>query len=384
MRNGECEVRNEGARRSPLRHVLPVLCAGALSVALGGPPSAAEIRVIRAEYAYAQGAQDSTADARRIAAQEAKRAALEQAGSFAAGLPPVKEYRLTADELTAYLAGIMESGVVTEETRGSARRPVIAITVTGTIDTDLLAREIVRYRESEELRALLETSTRAKAALRKERNDLLIRLADEQDRAKVEGLQRDLDALLDREEAVDAVNRVWARTVPRLDLYGGREVNGDVRLDDLAGSIAALEQAIALNPRDQQARILLAALSAQQKDLTGAERELRSALAQEPDNLLLHLRLGIVLRERGRPQDGLKEFRVVEKKRPNQPPLLFQISLAHKAAGNCRLASGYARRFLQYTKRNDRPDIAKMKPQAQAIVKACGDLPPPQTKGDHP
>jgi hypothetical protein len=355
-----------------------------LFVAFVTPLAAAEIKAITADYAYAQGDNDSTADARRIAAQEARLAALEQAGSFAAGLPPVKEYRLTADELTAYLAGIMETGVVAEETRGTARRPVIAVTVGGSIDTGLLTREVVRYRESEELRALLETSSRGKAALRKERNDLLIRLADERDREKVEGLQRDLSAVLDREEAVDAVNRVWARTVPRLDLYGGREVNGDVRLEDLAGSIAALGQAVALNPRDQQARILLAALSAQQKDLAGAEREIRSALAQEPDNLLLHLRLGIVLRERGRPQDGMKEFRVVEKKRPNQPPLLLQISLAHKAAGNCRLASAYARRFLMYTKRNDSTNITKMKPQAQAIVKACGDLPPPQTSGDRP
>jgi len=119
-----------------------------------------------------------------------------------------------------------------------------------------------------------------------------------------------------------------------------------------------------------------------QHDNTAAEAELRTALQRAPNNALLHLRLGIVLREEERYQEALREFRVIEHKRPNQPQMLFQTGLTHKANGNCRLAAGYMKRMLMYTKKNDRPDIAKLKPQAKAVIEKCGDQPPPRKKNE--
>jgi hypothetical protein len=60
--------------------------------------------------------------------------------------------------------------------------------------------------------------------------------------------------------------------------------------------------------------------------------------------------------------------------------MLFQTGLTHKANGNCRLAVGYMKRMLMYTKKNDRPEIARLKPKAKAVIEACGDQPVPRKK----
>ena len=109
-----------------------------------------------------------------------------------------------------------------------------------------------------------------------------------------------------------------------------------------------------------------------------SEKELGTALERVPNNDLVHMRLGIVLREQGKYPEAIKEFRIIKRKRPNQPQMLFQTALTHKAAGNCRLASAYMKRLLLYTKKNDRPDIAKLKPKAKAVIEACGDQPAPK------
>jgi hypothetical protein len=94
----------------------------------------------------------------------------------------------------------------------------------------------------------------------------------------------------------------------------------------------------------------------------------------------VHLRLGIVLREQGKYADAFKEFRIIEHKRPNHPQMLFQTGLTHRATGNCRMAVAYMKRMLMYTKKNDRPDIAKLKPKAKAVIEDCGDQPVPKKK----
>ena len=59
----------------------------------------AEIKIIEADSAYLMGDNDSKIDARRIAVQEAKRKALELAGSYVESLTVVKNYQLTSDEV---------------------------------------------------------------------------------------------------------------------------------------------------------------------------------------------------------------------------------------------------------------------------------------------
>jgi tetratricopeptide (TPR) repeat protein len=340
----------------------------------------AEIKVIEADSTYVLGDNDSKVEARRIATQQAQRKALELAGTYVASITQVKEYRLTKDQVTAYTAGIVETEVIADETRGTLDHPALYIKARCTVDTDVLVRQIDRYRESEELREQLEASAKERETLRKERDALQKQLATEQDKAKAAEARKRLDSVLTTEESMDDTNRAWVRLSPRIDFYGGKENRQEIPAADIDASTAALQTAIARDPGNVRARILLASIHHQQHDNAAAEGELRAALQRAPNNALLHLRLGIVLREQGKLQEALREFRVIEHKRPNQPQMLFQTGLTHKAAGNCRMAVGYMKRMLMYTKKNDRPEVARLKPKAKEVIDACGDQPVPRKR----
>jgi tetratricopeptide (TPR) repeat protein len=340
----------------------------------------AEIKVFEAESTYVLGGNDSKADGRRIATQEAQRKALERAGTYLAGFTQVKEFRLTKDQVMAYTAGIVETEIIADETRGTVDHPELYVKARCRVDTDLLVQQIGRYRESEELGELLETAAKEKEALRKERDALQKQLAGEQDKIKAEVTQKKLDSVLTNEESFDDTSRAWIRLSPRIDFYGGKESRQEIPAAEIEAATAALQKAVARNPGNVRARILLASVHDQRQDYAAAEEELSAALQRVPNNALVHLRLGIVLREQGKLQEALREFRVIEHKRPNMPQMLFQTGLTHEAGGNCRLAVAYMKRLLMYTKKDDRPEIAKLKPKAKAVIEECGDQPAPKKK----
>jgi Flp pilus assembly protein TadD len=340
----------------------------------------AEIKVIEADSTYVLGDNDSKVDARRIATQEAQRKALELSGTFLASITQVKEYKLTKDEVTAYTAGVVETRIVVDESRGTLDHPEHYIKARCTVDTNVMLQQIDRYRENQELREQVENAVREKEALRKERDALQRQLAAEKDKEKADETRKKLDSVLTREESNDDTARAWVKLSPRLDFYGGKESRQELPQADLDTATKALRNAVQINPGNIRARILLAAVYQQGNDNASAERELRSALERAPGNPLLHLKLGIVLREQGKLQEAFKEFRFIEHNRPNQPQMLFQTALTHKANGNCRMASAYMKRLLLYNKKNDRPDIAKLKPRAKAVIEECGDQPAPRKK----
>jgi tetratricopeptide (TPR) repeat protein len=354
------------------------LSMAVMLVLLSTRPVSADIKVIEAESTYVLGDNDSKVDARRIATQEAQRKALELSGTFLASITQVKEYKLTKDEVIAYTAGVVETHIVADESRGTLDHPEHYIKARCTVDTDVLLGQIDRYRENQELREQVETAAREREALRKERDALLRQLGAEKDKTKVVETRKQLDSVLTREESSDDTARVWIKVSPRIDFYGGQENRQELPQADLDASIRSLRNAVQVDPGNVRARILLASLYQHGNDHAAAEKELRSALERAPDNTLVHLKLGIVLREQGKYQEAFKEFRIIEHKRPNQPQMLFQTALTHKAGGNCRLASAYMKRLLLYTKKNDRPDIAKLKPRAKAVIEECGDQPAPR------
>ena len=358
-----------------VRLTTTITCA----VLLFAVPAFAEIKVIEADSTYVLGDNDSKVDARRIATQEAQRKALELAGTFVASLTQVKEYKLTKDEVTAYTAGIVETEIIKDEIRGTLDHPEFYLKARCRVDTDVLAGQIDRYRENQELREQLEAAAKEREALRKERDTLQKQLAAERDTAKIEETRKKLDTVLTGEEAIDDTTRVWVKLSPRIDFYGSRESGQEIQQADLDAAESALQKVLERAPGNVRARILLASVYHQKNKSAAAEKELRTALVRVPNNDLVHMRLGIVLREQGKYQDAFREFRFIEHKRPNQPQMLFQTALTHKASGNCRLAAAYMKRLLLYTKKNDRPDIAKLKPKARADIEECGDQPAPKT-----
>jgi len=336
----------------------------------------AEIKTIEADSAYVMGDNDSKVDARRIATQDAKRKALELAGTYVASLTQVKEYKLTKDEVTAYTAGIVETEIIADETRGSLKHPELYIKTRCKIDTDVLMRQIESYRESEELRSQLETSSKESEALRKERDELRKQLAAEKDKPKAEETRKKLDTVLASEESIDDTNRVWAAVSKNIDFFDPEAKQETITQAELDQYSVSMQRAVKVNPRNQRARVLLASLLQRKGDNTATENELRTAIAQDPANPLFHMKLGLLFKDQGRNDEALKEFHFIEQKRPYDPHMLFMTGITHKAKGNCKLTVAYLKRFIRFTQRNDKPRIAKMREKAFAVMRSCGEASP--------
>lgn len=74
--------------------------------------ASAEIQTITATGEYRMGDNDTRTDAKRLALLDAKRLALEKAGTYLESVTEIKNLQVSHDELRAYTAGIVE---VTEQ-----------------------------------------------------------------------------------------------------------------------------------------------------------------------------------------------------------------------------------------------------------------------------
>ncbi len=327
----------------------------------------AEIKIIEADSAYLLGDNDSKVDARRIAVQEAKRKALELAGAYVESLTVVKNHQLTQDEVKAYTAGILETEVVSEQMRGTTERPEISIKARCKIDTDILTAQIGRYRENELLEEQLKAASRENDELKKQRDLLVKQLSAEKDKAKAEETRTKLDAVLTKEESNDDTMRVWSGLAPAFE--EGNGAGRELGQADLDKSAVMLERVLKTDPQNQRARHLLASVYQRKGDHAAAEQELRAAIELHPSNPAPHLSLGLLLKERGRPEEALREFHFVERLRPHNLPVVFHAGMTFKDLGRCARAVQYFNRFLKDRRSVQYP---RMREQALVIVDDCG------------
>ena len=117
----------------------------------------AEIHTITATGEYRMGDNDTRTDAKRLALLDAKRLALEQAGTYIESITEVKNLGVTKDEIRSYTAGNVE--VTEQATRSALEGERVDVTVK--IDTAVVTRQIGELRNNELAR---EELTCAKAA----------------------------------------------------------------------------------------------------------------------------------------------------------------------------------------------------------------------------
>jgi tetratricopeptide (TPR) repeat protein len=330
------------------------------------PNAHAEIKVIEADSVYIMGDNDSKVNSRRIATQEAKRKALELAGTYVESLTIVRNFQLTRDDVKAYSAGILETDVVAEQMRGTTEHPEIYIRAKCTIDTDVLAARISRYRENEDLKEQLDASVRENDALKKERDALVKQLAADRGKTQAEQTQQKLDAVLTREELNDDTARIWTTLAPQFDEEASTLSQ---KQSDLERSAARLEQAVRINPRNQRAYCLLSFIYQKMGDYAAAEERLRTAIHHLPSAPAPHLRLGILLRQRGRYPEAMKEFHFVERVRPHNLPVVFYSGMTYKDMGKCGKAVQYLNRFLKAKSVDQYPGKKEL---ALAAIEQCG------------
>ena len=347
----------------------PAAMIACIAISLMCVNAHAEVKTIEADSTYIMGDNDSKVDARRIAIQEAKKKALEHAGTYVESLTQVKNYQLSKDEVRSYTAGVTETEVVSEQMRGTTEHPEIYVKTRCKIDTDVLMKTIDRYRENVDLREQVQATAKENENLRKEREALVKQLAAEKDKSKADATRQKLDTVLSQEEANDDTNKVWNNYALQLAYGGGNEHGREIKPAELDRSFAVLQRAVKINPQNLRARMMLASIYERRGNTSAAESEFRTAVQRDPSNPLAHLRLGNLLKERGRYEDALREFRFVERVRPHDPWMLFSTGMTYKATGRCGMAVSYLKRFLGNDRTIQHP---QMRERAAETIRECG------------
>ena len=127
--------------------------------------------VVVSEGKYVMGDLDSKKDAKALALIEAKRLALEQAGTYIASSTEVKNFQLSKDQINTLASGIMSVEILKEDWKLSGENMVVTIQIRATIDTSNLKDKISKMQEGENSENYKEIQNQL-ASLQKELSEL--------------------------------------------------------------------------------------------------------------------------------------------------------------------------------------------------------------------
>lgn len=133
---------------------------------------AAEPTIVTAEGKYVMGDLDSKKDARMLALMEAKRMALEKAGTYIESSTEVRNYSLTRDQINTLAAGVMSSEILKEDWTMSGQNMMATIVIRATIQVDNLRNRITALHDDEKPLDDSGEIRKQLAALQKELADL--------------------------------------------------------------------------------------------------------------------------------------------------------------------------------------------------------------------
>ena len=251
--------------------ILPVFF---IIITLIKPEAFAEIRTIIATGEYRMGDNDTRTDAKRLALLDAKRLALEQAGTYVESITEVKNFILTREEISAYTAGIVE--VIEQETQDTIEgaTQVVRVKVSAQIDTDVVTRqidmlrmnimakeELLRIRaEKDQLQQLLDMQTRELSAL--------------QSKAQLDEATRERQRLLGKTEA----DALVTKALTALSAAGGTLITGASTAQGRDRARALGNEALRLDPTNSNAHLILGFAFVEEKQYSKAVDEYRMAL----------------------------------------------------------------------------------------------------------
>jgi hypothetical protein len=142
-----------------------------LVFSLSGVTAFAETSTIISEGKYVMGDLDTKKDAKTQALIEAKRMAMEKAGTYLESFTEVRDFKLSKDQIQIIAAGIMSVEVLNEDWKMSGENMMLTIKIRATVDTSNLKDRISRMREGDSTESFKEVQSQL-AALQKELAEL--------------------------------------------------------------------------------------------------------------------------------------------------------------------------------------------------------------------
>ncbi|TRZ78010.1 MAG: hypothetical protein D4R93_00895 [Deltaproteobacteria bacterium] len=104
-----------------------------------------------ASYKYTMGDNDTKNDAKRICFLEAKRLAIEKAGTYIESSTEVKNFQLTRDEIRTFAGAIVKVDIASEEIKFIGENQVILMTVKADVDIDSFRERVKQIKSDREL-----------------------------------------------------------------------------------------------------------------------------------------------------------------------------------------------------------------------------------------
>jgi hypothetical protein len=137
--------------QQPRRRTVLGAVLSTVALVYGAAQSHAAIEEIEATGRYYLGDNDTRLDGRRLALMEAKRNALEKAGTYVESITEVKDFQLTRDDIRTYTAGVVEVNETEEpkwEMVGQQLRCTVTVKVR--VDKDVVTQRIAALRQDKE------------------------------------------------------------------------------------------------------------------------------------------------------------------------------------------------------------------------------------------
>ena len=104
-----------------------------------------------ASYKYTMGDNDTKNDAKRICFLEAKRLAIEKAGTYIESSTEVKNFNLTRDEIRTFAGAIIKVEIASEEIKFVGENQIIFMTVKADVDVSSFRERVKQIKSDREL-----------------------------------------------------------------------------------------------------------------------------------------------------------------------------------------------------------------------------------------
>jgi len=311
-------------------------------------PGRAEVHSITATGEYRMADHDSLADAKRLAFSNAKALAVSEAGTYLENVPAVKQLGFNAEELRAYITGLLEIIEYPHETARADSATVVSVPVKTVIDPAVVIHKIEALVQNERAKVELTRARDKIDGYRKEVEADTRRLAASKDTSEVQAIaqhRREVLSLIDTEEQLA---RTWSV------LVGAEEAIHSEATPSKETSKHKKTQpkpAPAGAPDNAEEHRKKGALLNEQGNYDAAIPEFRLALRLMPDLDRAHLGLGAALQGKGDLDEAIAEYRTVLSVHPDDPDAHNDLGTALQRKGDLEGAIAEYRTALGY-----RPD----------------------------
>ena len=156
---------------------------------------------IYASYKYTMGDNDTKNDAKRICFIEAKRLAIEKAGTYIESTTEVNNFQLTRDEIKTFAGAIVKVDIASEEIKFVGESTVIFMTVKADVDVDSFRERVKQIKADRDLEAKVREQQREIGAMEGKIKDLQKTLA-------TKDFDEVVKARMDRKEAFEKIDEL--------------------------------------------------------------------------------------------------------------------------------------------------------------------------------